>query len=89
MIVEFLLNALQSLLTNLFSFINIPMFSEEVVGYLYDFLDILDHAKAFISFFIPPAVFNTLFPVFSAMFIINHGYPLIMWIVRKIPVSID
>lgn len=89
MIVEFLLDALQKLLTGLFSFIQIPMFPDNVVQYLYDFLDILDYARAFIAFFIPPAVYKTLFPVFFAMFIINHGYPLIMWIIRKIPVSID
>lgn len=89
MIVEFLLNGLQAMLFGAFSFIEIPLLPDGFVQQIYDFFDILDYAKQFIAFFIPPTVFNMLSPIFIALFVIDEGYPVIMWIIRKIPVSID
>lgn len=89
MIVEKLLDILQSMLFGAFSFVDIPLLPDSLVQYIYDFFDILDYAKQFVAFFVPPTVFNMLSPMFLALFAIDKAYPVIMWIIRKIPVSID
>lgn len=89
MIVEAILNAVKSLLFSVFSFLHIPQLPDQLLVYVSDFLDLLDYAKGFIAFFIPPSLFNFVLNVFTALFLIDHGYPLIMWIIHKLPFSID
>lgn len=89
MIVEALLNAIQSMLFAVFSFINLPSLPENVVTRLYEFIDLFEYASQFIAFFVPPSVSSTLYPIWFGLFSIDKLYPIVMWVIRKIPVSIS
>lgn len=83
------MNALQSLFFTIFDFVNLPSIDDNIIFFIYDFVDLLDYATSIIGFFIPSGAWRLLYPIWVAMFSISHLYPLIMWIVRKIPLSIN
>lgn len=89
MIVEVLLDGIQIMLFSVFSFINLPSFSDDVVSRLYEFIDLFEYASQFIAFFVPPSVSSTLYPIWFGLFSIDKLYPIVMWVIRKIPVSIS
>lgn len=89
MIVESILNFLQEAFFFIFSWLNVPQMPEAVTDGINSFFDILQSGAAMIGFFLPAKIVTPFFAVFFAIFAIDHGYPFIMWIVRKIPVSIN
>lgn len=89
MVIEKLLLMIQSAIFAMLDFLNLPVLPDDFVNLIYDFFDLLDHAKQFILFFIPPGVFNLVCPVFLVLFAFEHTYSIVMWVIRKIPVSID
>lgn len=70
-------------------YVNIPALSDEVMSNLYDYLHLFDYAAQFIGFFVPMNVFNYCLSAVFLLFVAEHLYPFLMWIIRKIPVSIN
>lgn len=84
-IMRFLLNTFNSTLWN----VRIPGFSDEMMQNLYSYLDYLTFAGQFIGFFIPVQVFKSCLVAVLLLFSVEKLYPLIMWVIHKIPLSID
>lgn len=84
-IIQFILNLFNSTLWN----VRIPGLSDELMGKLYSYLDYLDYASQFIGFFIPISVFKPCLVAVLLLFSVEKLYPIIIWIVHKIPLSID
>lgn len=89
MILETILNLLQKVFFALFSWLNVPAMPVEVTAAITGFFGLLEYATGFIGFFFPAKIVVPFFVVFFAIFAVDHGYPFIMWIIRKIPVSIN
>ena len=89
MIVEAVLDLLQAAFFALFSWLQVPQMPVEVTDGIAGFFELLQSGVSFIGFFLPARLILPFFAVFSAIFAVDHGYPFIMWIVRKIPVSIE
>ena len=89
MILETILNLLQKVFFALFNWLNVPAMPAEVIAAITGFFDLLEYGTGFIGFFLPAKIVVPFFVVFFAIFAVDHGYPFIMWIIRKIPVSIN
>lgn len=85
MIVENIVNALFSLLQTLFSFINLPAMPEIISNAFQTFLNIAEYGSSIMNFALPGSVIRPAFSVFAVIFAVDHGYPVIMWVLRKIP----
>ncbi len=90
MIIEMILKAFQIAFLALFESgplgaLEIPALSDEVMSRLYDYLELLQYARNFITFFIPPEALEFGLEAFALLFLTEKLYPLIMWIIRKIP----
>lgn len=89
MIIEGIMNLCTGIIQLLFSWINLPSFPENAqkaidtyLGYVFDNLD-------FLSFFINVSTLKTISLIAIVLFSFEHIYKIMMWIVRKIPLSID
>lgn len=89
MIIEALLDFLQESFFFIFSWLDVPDMPSEVVDGINKMLEFLEYGSSFIGFFLPARVIKPFFAVFFSIFAIDVAYPFIMWIVRKIPVSIN
>lgn len=89
MIIESILDFLQNAFFFIFSWLNIPAMPDEVVDGVNKMLEFLEYGSSFIGFFLPAKVLTPFFAIFFTIFTVDHAYPFIMWIVRKIPVSIN
>lgn len=90
MIVELILAAFANAFQNLFSVgplagLDLPSLSDEVMAHMYSYLDLFGYARSFITFFIPPDAFEFGVEAFALLFLTEKLYPLLMWIIRKIP----
>lgn len=89
MITESILNFLQDAFFFIFSWLNVPPMPQEVTDGISSFFELLQYGTGMIGFFLPAQVVKPFFGIFAAIFAVDIGYPFIMWIVRKIPVSIN
>lgn len=93
MIIEAIVNFLVFCFCNLFNstFINvyIPGLDDELMNNLYKYLDYLTYAGQFIGFFIPMSVFKSCLIAVLLLYTAEHVYPMLMWVIHKIPFSID
>lgn len=89
MIVEKIIDLVIGMILGLFSWIDLPELPPELSSSIQGYLDLLDSGAAFIGFFLPLKVIGPFFAIFFIIFSIDHLYPVIMWIVRKIPLSIN
>lgn len=93
MIVELLLtavtNVLMLVLDSLLGVLSIPSIPEDVMAHMYEYLDLLVYARSFIGFFIPGAAFEFGASAFFILFTVEKIYPFFMWVIHKIPLSID
>lgn len=93
MITEAIFNILVFLFINFFNstFINvhIPGLSDELMSNLYNYLDYLTYAGQFIGFFIPMQVFKSCLVAVLLLFTAEKLYPMVMWVIHKLPFSID
>lgn len=88
MIIEVLLDLLLDFIFMIFNDllpVGIPAISEDVMSNIYEYLDLFQYAKSFIVFFIPPAVFKFGFTAVSLLFAIEKLYPILAWVLQKIP----
>ena len=84
MIIEGLLNAIYNLLNGILSSLNIPGMPPEMETAFSEFFVYLGYAKNLIGLVLPINL-TPYFVVFFAIFGFEHLYPVIMWILRKIP----
>lgn len=89
MIVEKIIDLVIGMILGLFSWIDLPDLPAELSTSIQGYLDLLDAGAAFIGFFLPLKVIGPFFVIYFIIFGIDHLYPVIMWIVRKIPLSIN
>lgn len=89
LIIEAVLNLLQAAIFSLFSWLELPDLPLEITNGINDFFSFLQYGAGFIGFFLPARLIRPLFVTFSAIFAVDCFYPFIMWIIRKIPLSID
>lgn len=93
MITELLLGSIMDLFFLLFdgilANIHIPGLSDELMSNLYTYIDYFDYAGQFIGFFLPMSVFKSCLTAVIVLFSAKHLYPVIIWIIHKIPLSID
>ena len=84
MIIEALMNLVKNLVNLIFGVVTIPGLPEEFLEALESFYGYFDYADGLIGLFFPVDL-EPFFIVWAAIFGFEHGYPLIMWILRKIP----
>lgn len=89
LVLEAIFDLIQAAIFGIFSWLEVPDLPAEITNGISDFFGLLQYGAGFIGFFLPARLVFPLFGMFSAIFAVDHGYPLIMWIVRKIPLSIN
>lgn len=89
MIVEAILNAIYKLLTTVFGVLpNIPDF-DGFTDSLNIVLDTIFNNLSLLGVFVRPQTIHIIVPVFLAIYNFEHIYHFIMWIIRKLPFSIN
>lgn len=84
MIIEGLLKIIFNILSLIISQFNVPPAPEEFLNAIPEFFNILDLASGLISFVLPIKL--SVFTVITVVImVVEHGYPFIMWVLRKIP----
>lgn len=85
MLIENVVNAFWSLLTTLLNWIQIPQLPESISGAFDQFFSILNSATSFAGFVLPGSILTPVLVVFLVLYALDHGYPVVMWVLRKIP----
>lgn len=84
MIIEGLLNIIFSILSLIITQFNVPPAPDEFINAIPDFINVLKLGETLISLVLPinlaPFVVVT-----GVIMVVEHGYPFIMWVLRKIP----
>lgn len=84
MIIEGLLTGIYNLLNGILSSLDIPGIPPEMDAAFSEFFVYLGYAKNLVGLVLPINL-TPYFVVFFAIFGFEHLYPVIMWILRKIP----
>lgn len=84
MIIEGLLNAIYNLLNSILSGLDIPSIPTETSLAIVKFFSYFKFGDSLVNLVFPIDMSNY-FTIFFAMFGFEHLYPVIMWILRKIP----
>ena len=84
MIIEALLNGIYNLFDSVLSALSIPAFPDEARESIVRYLLLLDNGSNLIGFIMPVDI-SIYFTIFFSLFAFEHLYPVIMWILRKIP----
>ena len=63
---------------------NVPGAPDDLANALPQFLEYIEAGKSFFNLVLPINI-RPFFLIFSAIFSVRHGYLLLMWILRKIP----
>lgn len=86
MIVEFLFNAIYTVITTLLGFINLPSFPSELTNGFNSYLNIIfDNSMSIISFIVPWNIVKIGLPIALLVANAKYIYFLVMWILAKIP----
>lgn len=84
MIIEGLLKIIFYLLSAVITQFNVPPVPQEFVDAIPQFFDLLDVASGLIALVLPIDL-TPFFVVTLVIMVVEHGYPFIMWVLRKIP----
>lgn len=84
MIIEALLSLVYKLLSLFISPFNVPQAPEEFINSIPEYFELLESAHSLWSLFFP-IKFAPFFAITAVIMVVEHGYPFIMWILRKIP----
>ena len=84
MIIESLLSLVFKLLGSVISSFNVPAAPEDFLSAIPQFFGYLESAKSLISLVFPINL-QPFLTVTLVILAVEHGYPFIMWILRKIP----
>lgn len=88
-VVNFLVFCFINFFNSTFSGLYIPGLSDDLMDNLYKYLDYLTYAGQIIGFFIPMSVFKSCLVAVLLLFAVEKAYPMVMWVIHKIPFSID
>ena len=84
MIIEGLLKIIFNILSLIISQFNVPQAPQEFIDAIPQFFEILDLASGLIALVLP--INLSVFTVVTVVImVVEHGYPFIMWVLRKIP----
>lgn len=89
MIIELLLNIFIGFIKVIFVFINLPNLPQELLDSITGYLSLVYSNLSFFGFFVRPFTLLLAFDVVVAVWIFVRLYKLTMWIVRKLPFSIE
>lgn len=78
------MNLVKSFVNLIFGAVTIPGLPVEFTNALESFFGYFEYADGLIGLFFPIDI-EPFFVVWAGIFGFEHGYPLIMWILRKIP----
>ncbi len=79
-----LMNLVYKLLSLVLNPLNVPGMPDDFLAAIDTFVGYFDYAENLIGFFIPINL-EVFFNVWFAIFAVHHAYPLVMWVLRKIP----
>lgn len=68
---------------------NIPAMPDTLNSYINQFLDLIFNNSGLVGFFLPMNVVKISLPIVLVIVNFKYIYSLIMWIVRKLPQSIE
>lgn len=90
MIIEGLFNLVYLLLNGILDLLDIlPEFPETLVSSIDSFFNLIFGNLSLLGFFVRIETLHIIIPLFILVYNFEHIYKFIMWIVRKIPVSIN
>ncbi len=84
MIIEALLNLVYKIFSAVIEPLDIASAPDELLTAMTDFLGYFENGADLINIFLPINL-GAFFIVFGLIFAFDHLYPVIMWILRKIP----
>lgn len=82
-LVFFILNVVFGLLPS------IPAMPDNLISYVDQFFDLIFSNSGIVGFFLPMDVVKVALPLAIVIINFDHIYKMIMWIVRKLPQSIE
>lgn len=77
------------LIRAIFSWINLPDFPEAAKTAIDTYMNLIFDNLDFLSFFVNVSTLKIVATVAIALFAFEHIYKIIIWVVHKIPLSID
>lgn len=90
MIIEALFNLVYLLLNGILELLDfLPEFPATLVSSIDSFFSLIFDNLSLLGFFVRIETLHIIIPLFIVVYNFEHIYKFIMWIVRKIPVSID
>lgn len=84
MLVEQLGLLLYKLFSSIFSLFDVPSVSADFSNSISQFVSYLGSASEFVKLVFPINM-SPYFVIFLSIFSVEHGYSLVMWVLRKIP----
>lgn len=88
MIIESLCNLIYKVVTTLLNWVNIPSLGSDFLSSFNTVLTLaLTNARGIISLFIPWRIVQIGIPIVLVVVSVRVLYPLVMWVLRKIPVA--
>lgn len=73
------------LLSPIFNVLNFPVVPVELVQIIDQVFAYMKAGMGILNFFCPLSIIKPALVVFLAVYLVYHGYGLVMWILRKIP----
>ncbi len=90
MIIEALLNLIMLLLKGVFALLpDLPQLPDTLIGYVNTALDYVFNNVGLLNFFISVDMIKILVPLLLLVINFEHIYDFIMWVIKKLPFSID
>ena len=90
MIVEAILNLVMVLLKGLFALLpDSPQLPDTLINYVDTALDYIFNNTGLLNFFVSVDMIKVLVPVLVVVINFDHIYEFIMWVIKKLPLSID
>lgn len=88
MIIEWLFASIIGVIKTLFSIVpNLPSISSEILSMLTDFLSLIFDNLTLLGFFIRISTIKLFVPLIILVVNFEHVYKIIIWLIKKIPVS--
>ncbi len=90
MILEAILNLIKILLKGVFALLpDLPQLPEELIGYINSALDYIFNNTGLLNFFVSVDMIKVLVPLLILVINFEHIYEFTMWVIKKLPLSID
>lgn len=89
MIVETLINAILFMIKSLLGFINFPDIPADIDAIISDVFSYVESGISILGIFLPLDFIVAISPFLIAVIEFDYMYKVVMWIVHKLPFSID